>query len=144
MALKITSIAADLAKEAEGDWVDVAEWPGVRLRVRSVNNNDFKNARDERQRKLTRSLNRIPYDSEWELPLAKLVASFLLTGWAGLSDDAGNDIPYSPEKAMELLSDRAMRALVQQVILAATRIGEREAEFTGAAAKNSEVLSATT
>jgi hypothetical protein len=77
------------------------------------------------------------------LPLAKLVATFLLTGWEGIADDAGNPIPYSPEKALELLSDRAMRELVKQVILAATRVGERDAEFTAAAVKNSERPSAT-
>lgn len=144
MALKITSIAADLAKETDGDWVDIAEWPGVRLKVRSLNSKDYQNAREQRIAKLTKDLGRPPYSSEFALHLSKLVAAFLLLGWDGIVDDAGKPIEYTAQKAADLLADPTMRELVAQTIWAAGRVGSRDAEFTTAAVKNSAAPSATT
>lgn len=143
MALKISSIAADLAKESEGDWVDIAEWPGVRLKVRSINSKDFQNARELRQTKLIKDLGRLPFESESAPHLAKLVATFILLGWEGIVDANDQPIEYSPAKALELLCDPSMRELVKQTIWAAGRIGSRDAEFTEAAVKNSAAPSAT-
>lgn len=141
--IKISSIAADLAKEAEGDWVDIAEWPGVRLKVRSINNKLFQNAREQRVSKLMKDLGRAPYQSEMEPHLAKLAASFLLLGWEGICGDDDASIPYTPQKSNELMTDPAMRSLVEQVIWAASRVGSRDAEFVVAATKNSAAPSAT-
>lgn len=136
MALKISSIAADLAKEQEGDWVDIAEWPGVRLKVRSINSKDFQNAREQRQSKLIKDLGRLPYESESAPHLAKLVASFILLGWEGIVGADDQPIEYTPQVATELLSDPAMRELVKQTIWAAGRVGSKDAEFTTAVVKN--------
>lgn len=136
MALKISSIAVDLAKEQEGDWVEIAEWPGVRLKVRSINSKDFQNAREQRQTKLIRDLGRLPYESESAPHLAKLVASFVLLGWEGIVDADDKPIEYTPQAALELLSDPAMRELVKQTIWAAGRVGSKDAEFTTAVVKN--------
>ncbi len=142
--LKLNSIAVDLSLEAEGDWVEVAEWPGVKLKVRSIESKDFQNAREQRHAKLAKALGRVPYQSEFAPHLAKLVASFILLGWEGIADENEGPIEYSQQKAMELLTDPTMRELVTQVIWAANRVGSRDAEFTAAAAKNSEPPSATT
>jgi hypothetical protein len=143
MALKITSIAVDLAKESDGDWVDIAEWPGVRLKVRSINSKDYQNAREQRQMKLTRDFGRLPFSSEMQPHINKFAASFLLLGWEGIVDGNEKPIEYSSEKAMEMLTDPAMRSLVEQVIWAANRVGSKDAEFTVAATKNSEPPAAT-
>ena len=144
MALKIDSIAADLSKEQEGDWIEITEWPGVKLKVRSVASKDFQNAREQRYGKMTKDLGRAQYSSEFSPHLAKLTASFLLLGWDGIVDGSEKPIDYTPAKAMELLSDPSMRELVTQTIWAATRVGSKDAEFTVAAVKNSEPPSATT
>lgn len=141
--LKISSIAADLAKEAEGDWIDIAEWAGVRLLVRSIHNKLFQNAREQRIAKLTKELGRLPFQSEMEPHIAKFATSFLLLGWDGICGDDDTPIPYSTSKAIELMTDPAMRSLVEQVIWAATRVGSRDAEFVTANAKNCAAPSAT-
>jgi hypothetical protein len=145
MALKLSSIAADLAKENEGDWVDISEWAGVRLKVRSINSKDYQIARETRVNKMIQSLGRLPLAPEMQPHIAKLAASFLLIGWEGVIVGDG-DVPteYSPAVAMELMTDPAMRPFVEQVIWAATRIGSRDAEFTSAAIKNSAQPSAMT
>jgi hypothetical protein len=145
MALKISSIAVDLAKETEGDWIDIAEWPGVRLKVRSINSKDYQTARETRVNKLMQSLGRVPLATEMQPYIAKFAASFLLLDWEGIIVGSGDvPTPYSASVAMELLTDPSMRDLVTQVIWAATRVGSRDAEFTTAAIKNSEVPSVTT
>lgn len=136
MSLKIPSITVDLAKEQEGDWVDVAEWPGVRLKVRSINSKDYQNAREQQQTKLTRNFGRLPYASEMTPHVNRFAATFLLLGWEGIVDGDEKPIEYSPEKAMEMLTDPSMRTLVEQVIWAANRVGSKDAEFTAAAVKN--------
>jgi hypothetical protein len=44
MGLKLSSIKISVSDE--GEWVDVPEWPGVRLKVRSINARDYVQARD--------------------------------------------------------------------------------------------------
>lgn len=134
--LKINSLAADLAKEQDGDWEDVPEWPGVRLKVRSLNYKPYTNARDDALRKLAKRLNRAPYSSESEPIIARLSATFLLLGWEGIAGDDDAAMDYTPAKAMETLTDPSMRALVEQVISAAGRVGTRDVEFTVDAVKN--------
>jgi hypothetical protein len=143
MGLKIGSIAADLAAESEGEWVDIAEWPGVRLRVRSINYKLFQNAREMAYAKLTKALGRQPLTSEFAPKLAKLVQVHLLLEWDGLDDDNDKPLPYSSKLADEMYTDPRYRELVSQTIWAATRVGDRDAEFTTAATKNSAPPSAT-
>lgn len=144
MALKLSSIRADLARENEGDWVDIPEWPGVRLKVRSINSRDYQNQRELAQQAMIRSLGRLPTSIEMEPKIRKLAAEFLLRGWDGLVGDDEQPIVYTPARAVELLIDPEMRTLAQQVVWAAGRVGEREAEFVEAATKNSAAPSAST
>ena len=145
MSLKLSSIKRDLAKENEGDWVDIPEWAGVRLKVRSINSRDYSIAREILVGKLARNFGRIPTSPEMEPALAKLVAQHLLRGWDGIIvGDGETPTEYSAKLALDLLVDPEMRDLEQQVIWAANRVGDRDAEFTVDAAKNSAVPSVTT
>ena len=40
----------------------------------------------------------------------------MLLGWTGLCDDNGKDIPYSREKAIELLRDPALNDLYDWIL----------------------------
>lgn len=143
MALKLNSIKREVAKD--GEWVDITEWPGVRLKVRSINSRDYQIDREMLVQKLTRQLGRFPTSPEMEPALGKLIARRILRDWDGvIVGDGEAPTPYSAEAALELLSDPEMLAFEQQVIWAASRVGERDAEFTPDAVKNSEQPSATT
>lgn len=143
MALKLSSIKRDLAKENDGEWQNIPEWPGVRLKVRSINSRDYQIAREMLLQKLTRQLGRMPTTPEMEPMLAKLVAQHLARGWEGLADEKDVLIEYESKTAMDLISNPEMRALEEQFIWAAMRVGDHNAEFTVDAAKNSAVPSAT-
>lgn len=46
------------------------------------------------------------FDKELDRQITKkAIAHTVLLGWENLQDDEGNDIPYSPEKAFEILTD---------------------------------------
>lgn len=143
MALKLSSIAADISTENDGEWIEIEEWPGVKLLVRSINYKAYQNAREMRLRKMTAALGRAPFGTEFAPVVAELAAAHLLLGWDGIVGDDEAPIEYSRAKGIEMLTDQKYRALVSQTIWAATRVGDREAEFTETAAKNSEAPSAT-
>lgn len=140
--LKLSSIKTTISEE--GEWVESADWPGVRLKVRGINCRDYQQARELLVQKQIKALQRVPTTPEMEPALGKLVARHLLRGWEGIAGDDDKALEYTPEIGLEKLSDPAYAALEQQVIWAASRVGERDAEFTVDAAKNSPAPSATT
>ncbi len=143
MALKLNSIKREAPKD--GEWVDIPEWAGVRLKVRAITSRDYQIDREMLVQKLTRQLGRLPTSPEMEPALGKLIARHLLRDWEGvIVGDGDEPTAYSAQVALELLSDPEMLVLEQQVIWAASRVGDRDAEFTPAAVKNSEQLSVTT
>lgn len=57
-------------------------------------------------------------DAVFEDIINKCYAECILLGWEGLEDDQGNTIPYSKDKAFEILSDKAyveFRKLVMEL-----------------------------
>ena len=79
-----------------------------------------------------------------EPSLGKLVARHLLRGWEGIIvGDGDTPTEYTPQIALDLFADPEMVELERQTLWAATRVGERDVEFTVDAIKNSEKPSAT-
>lgn len=144
MAINLGSIKRNLAAENEGEWIDVAEWPGVRLKVRSIGSKDYQIARELLVQKLTRSLARAPTSPELEPMLGKLIATHLLRGWEGIVDgEPEAPVAWTTDVGVDYLGNPEYRELEVQVLLAASRVGDRDAEFTRDAAKNSAAPSAT-
>ncbi len=138
MTVRLSSIKADLKREDEGEWIAVAEWPGVEFLVRSIHNAEYRTARDLLVQRMTRQLGRVPIAAELERELPKLYARHLLRGWRGFDED------YSADLAAEKPADPEFYPLAEQVLWASTRVGERAVEFVAAAEKNSAPPSATT
>ncbi|SEB99301.1 hypothetical protein [Bradyrhizobium erythrophlei] len=136
--LKLSSMKVDLDKEREGSWEPALDIdPDISWFVRSTNYGPFKTARDAVQIRLSRKHgNNVPDDVLAE-EYGKLAVQHLLLGWEGLAeDDEITDIPYSPEKARDILTDPAYRLIRGSIYMAASRVGIGEAEFVGAGAKN--------
>lgn len=138
MGLKLNSIAVSVP--LEGGWVEVDEWPGVRLRVRSINSKDYLVARSvlvkDAMKLLKREGGREPIAEDLEPGLGKLAAVHLLRGWEGIVDDEGAAVPFTQEKAIELLTDARYKALEDQVFHAAGKVGQVDAQFVEDAVKN--------
>lgn len=141
--LKINSIKRDLVAEDQGEWIEIPEWAGVRIKVRSLNSRDYQIARDMLVQRLTRTLGRGPTGPEMEPSLGRLIATHLLCGWEGIAGDDESPLEYTAKIGLDYLTNPEMRELEHQVIWAASRVGDRDAEFTTAAIKNSGPPSAT-
>jgi len=131
MTVKLTSLKANLEREAAGDWIDYPDWPGVAFNVSSLNKPAYTTARDMLLQKLSRKFKGKPVPSEVSAPqIGELYCKHLLHGWRGL------DVEYTPEVALETLTDPAYRNVVNAVEWCAAQVGAIEAEFVEDEAKN--------
>lgn len=148
MVIKLKSLLIDIDAEQAGEWIDIKEWPGLdpersweitktpglKFCVRSLNDSEYKVARQalieslqtwKAEGKSDAEIDRLAGVREGEL-----IADRLLRGWEGL-DDA-----YDPVGARALLAGPEARVLRQMVLHAASRAGLRKVEFIKAAEKN--------
>lgn len=137
MTVKLSSLAADLDREANGDWIDYPEWPGVAFNVSSLLKPAYVTERDFLlQRMARRYKGKTPPQTEVAPEAGKLYCKHILHGWRGL------DVEYSPETALEIMCDPAYRAVVNAVEWCAGQVGQAEVEFVEDAEKNSDAPSA--
>lgn len=135
--VKLASLRADSALERAGDWVDALSIPGVSFKVRSINYPPYTVARDMLFQRFRRKYGAKPApQAVMNVELGKLYAQHLLLDWKGF------DVPYTPEQAMEILSDDEFRDVIAAVEQAAGGVGQADIEFVDATAKNSEAPSA--
>jgi hypothetical protein len=137
MAVKFASLASDLKKEDDGDWIEIPDLPGVSLKVRSFNFGPYRIARDQLIQRTARKYGRKPVPPEEnEIEFGKMYAQYLLLDWKGF------DIDYSAAAAREALSDPAFRDLRRHVEYAASQVAQAEVEFVEDALGESKPASA--
>lgn len=129
--ISIDSIKVNVDAERNGEFIDIPEWPGVKLGVRSLELPAYKIALDQLVQKFQRRYKSksVPPDVR-DAEIGALVAKHILYGWEGFEQD------YSAEFAADLLSAPEGRNLLKQAIWAAGQVGERDIEFTDEAVKN--------
>ncbi len=131
MAIKLSSVRSDPAREEEGEWVNIPDLPGVRFRVRSFNYGPYKAQRSIVFARLARKYGREPVpDQIMVKELGQLYHKYILLEWDGF------DVPFSPETARDVLTDPTYRTLLDHVDYAANRVGQAEVEFVEQAAGN--------
>lgn len=137
MAVKLSSIRADLQREHEGDWVDIPDLPGVRLKVRAFSYGPYQIAKGLIEQKWARKYGKDPVPPDVsERENGRLYAEHILLDWEGF------DEAYSKERALEVLTDPAFRELNAHIRYAGSRLAAQDIQFTEDAAKNSAAPSA--
>lgn len=139
MTIDINSIKNNIAAEREGSYIEIPEWPGVFLGVRSTQLPAYKVALDLLVQSYTRKYkgkNAPPEKRDSDV--GKLLATHILFGWKGFKQE------YSPEFALELMGSPEGRDFTTQVLWASNQVSETEVEFVLDAVKNSETPSVTT
>jgi hypothetical protein len=145
MTVKLGSLATDLKKEREGDWIEIKDWPGLdperpnvgipvpglAFNVRSTNYPPFVVARQAALEKLRQDYpdGNVPSDVQARSD-GQLATEHLLVGWRGL------DVEYSPEIVQSVLTAEEHRTVRSMVWWCANCVGKRQVEFVEAAAKN--------
>lgn len=151
MTLILDSLAADLSKERDGEWVEPKEWaglnpekpfemtplPGVGFLVRSTNYPPYVTARQAVLEKLKADYptDNIPLEVTARME-GELATEHLLLGWRGI------DVSFSKEEALARLSAEGHRIFRSMIYWCAGRVGKKQVEFVKVAAKNSETSSA--
>jgi hypothetical protein len=131
MTIKLASVLNKVSVERDGEYVEIPDWPGVTLGVRSTEYPPYKIALDHLVQSYARRYKgkSAPPDVR-DSDVGKLLAKYILFGWQGFDEE------YSQEYATELMGSPEGRELVKQVIWAASQVGETEIEFVKEAAKN--------
>jgi hypothetical protein len=129
--LDLESIAVDTELEQNGQYIDIPDWKGVSLGVRSLEIEEYKIAVEQAVEKLARKYDggMIP-PKEREIVIGSLLAKHILFDWKGISP------AYSAEFAQEFLGSDRGRHLSNKVLWAARRVGRIDAKFQDDAAKN--------
>lgn len=111
--MKLTSMKTDPAKVEAGMWIgDIPDMGDLKLKVRPIGNPDY-------QRLYGRLVDATPrqhkpggvvdFETRQQIS-ARTLAETVLLGWEGLEDDDGKPLPYTADKAKELLSDPNLSA----------------------------------
>lgn len=151
MNIKLASLAADLTKERDGEWVEPKEWPGlnpekpmemtqlpgVAFHVRSTNFPAYVTARQAELENLKKDYpdDKVPPEVPARIE-GQLAVEHLLVDWRGF------DIAYSADAVKAILAAEEHRVLRSMIYWCAGRVGKRRVEFVKDAAKNSEAPSA--
>lgn len=136
MTVKLSSLRADLEREAKGDWEPYPDWPGVEFNVSSLHLPAYTTARDLLFQRLARTYKKNPVPKDvMVIELGKLYHKHILHGWRGF------DVEYSPEAALEHLTNPEYRNVVAAIEYCAAKVSEVDIEFVEDAEKNSEAPS---
>lgn len=102
----ISRFATDTKKEKEGVWCDAGA--GLRVLIRRINNPDSQAYLRRYARTLGRALKHGSADESTTKQVEDIskvnIAKNVLVGWENLQDEEGVNIPYSSDKALDLLN----------------------------------------
>ena len=130
--LKLESLRNDLLTSADGERVESNAFPGVAYHVRSLRFPAYETARDLAAQKMAKAYPNGGIPSALTMKtVGELISDHILLGWEGL------DVPYTKDRAREILSDFGYRKVVNDIESCAARVGERDLEFIEDTAKNS-------
>ena len=112
---RITEIMADLEKVEKGRWVDYAA--GIKLLVASINNSQYRQARQRILRPHQHAIRSGTFSPEHIMDLLKPTAArHLLLDWTNLEEEDGQSIPYSADRALKFFRDPAFAELYAFVL----------------------------
>lgn len=137
MTVKLSSLKADLAREAKGDWVPSLDIPGVEFNVSSLTLPAYRVDLRLMEQRLARQYKGKPIPSDiTDVEVGKLLHKHILHDWKGF------DVPYSRAAAEEMLCQPEGRPFISAVQNAAAALAIPDIEFIEEAGKNSERPSA--
>lgn len=125
--MKLSAIKVDSARAEQGAWVgDIPEMGDLRLQVRGLRNADARRLR-------AKLLAAVPRDQRANGRLspaaadeidARVLSETILVDWQNLTDENDAPLPFSREKALELLSNPDFVVFRDAVAYAANVVAE--------------------
>lgn len=146
--MKLRSLRVNSNRAVQGDWIDkIPGMDDLRLKVRGFSNPDYKAflskevAAVPRDQRVDGRANGAPLPKVREAILAKAMVEHILLDWGNLTGDDDKPMPYSKEKAAELLANPDYRPLVDAIGWAANELDEGSGDKVEAVAGNSATAS---
>lgn len=117
-----------IAEIDDGVWIDdIAEAPGLRLKVRGWSSQKVQSAKSFKERRTSRkerdATGAILHEAQIRI-IRELVAEVILLDWDGLTE-GGKPLPYSRELARKWLTSRTGDKFLGMVSDAATQVDNR-------------------
>lgn len=139
---KIESLKTDPKKSEEGIWYNVGG--SFDVLIARIGNPKYQNyiRKTGAKRGATKLAREGAGGEEIHDIQKQAIAKHVLLDWRGLYDDAGKEIPYSQEKALEYMMDPSYNEFYQIVLVAAQDMDLFRAESITEAVGNSEGSSA--
>lgn len=136
--MKLSQIQIDSKAVEGGAWRDAVGLPGVRFRLRGAGNSEWEALQLKLRAQLpltARLADQIPAEHARAITTELLVGACLLD-WEGIEDQAGAAVPFSADKARELIGDPDFRKLRDSIFATAAKLAEETVAERDAAAKN--------
>lgn len=110
--------ATDPNKQEQGSWIDIDD--EISIKVRRLNSDASRKARQEAEKPYTSQLReKNPPADILEKVFVEQLARGVIADWKGIQDEEGNEIPYSGDVAVELLSDEGLADFRSEILQAA-------------------------
>lgn len=137
--MKLSELKIDRARVETGEWVDnIPDCGDLRIRTRGLNNADYRSLQQRLQGAVPRKERRKGLNPETsDRIMRQCILQTCLLEWDCLTD-GDKAIPYSPEKAAELLNDPEYRPLLDACFFAAATVGDDRDDDREDVEKNSE------
>lgn len=137
--MDLASLKSNPAAVENGDWVDsIPDMGDLRLKVRGTESAEWRrlmgklHAAVPRQKRAAGALD----PEENDRMISTCLLEIGLLDWDGLTGEDGKPIPYSKERAAELLTQPEYRSFRNAVLWAATIVGQASAIARQADTKN--------
>lgn len=117
----LASIKRDMNKVENGTTVQIGD--GFEVTVRRIGcpqYREYVNAKIKPHQAMADKLRKDVDQKIWESIANEALVETILLGWSGLVDENGVEVPYTKEKAKELLTDPAYGALKEIISTAAS------------------------
>ena len=112
--VKLNSLKVDPVRQTEGIWFPWEQ--GVELKIARLGNPKF----DARLRELVEEAKeRGQKEPDAEAATVAAMAETVLTGWKGIEGEDGKPWRYTPQRALELLTDESLGDLYKFVLMKA-------------------------
>jgi hypothetical protein len=136
--MRLSEIAVNAQAIEVGRWVPVDHiLPGVRLKVRGIDNTDCRRLRNKLVAEVPRVERIKGIDTaKADAINARLLAETVLVDWSGLEDEDGKPLAFSKATALEILIDPAFVVFRNAVEWAAGVVGEDDIVEIEDASKN--------
>ncbi len=115
------AFASDLQKENEGSWVPISA--EVEVKVARYGNTEFEKVQDEMYKSKKMILealkakgDTVGYAQVTTTIFAEVIAKTVLKDWKGVTDEKGEEIPYTVEVGTAYLSDPQMTKFADTII----------------------------